>query len=477
MIGNVAQASQQTQPRVSSYQQNAARSFWTNPSVTNFSQGENPITVVTERARQLVFTAMEAGWEGPPFDPFWLAGYCKLPITARDDIPDARLVPESSGVRIEFNPNQPRARVRFSVAHEIAHTLFPDYHKSIRNREGATRRGDDWQLEMLCNIAAAEILVPPIPALSLGLKEISVLNLLPVWKQFEVSPEAFLLRIVKLTNQPISIFAAAHVADDSKSGFRLDYCIPSSSSPIQFPSGLMIPNQSVLSECTAIGYTAERAESWSKDGAPLSVECIGVPPYPHQLFPRVIGIVRLNREKQVEPLDVQSVYGDVTEPRGDGHKIIAHIVNDKTPNWGAGAALAIAKRWSSVQEDFRKWAITDRQEFRLGNIRESSIDHNLSVVSMVAQHGYGASSKPLVRYKALEACLSKLATIAKRSHSSVHMPRIGTGFAGGSWDVVEELVRHYLTGQGIKAVVYLLPRGQRTNPQHSIHSFSPIIPS
>jgi O-acetyl-ADP-ribose deacetylase (regulator of RNase III) len=167
----------------------------------------------------------------------------------------------------------------------------------------------------------------------------------------------------------------------------------------------------------------------------------------------------------------------VTEPRGDGHKIIAHIVNDKTPNWGAGAALAIAKRWSSVQEDFRKWAITDRQEFRLGNIRESSIDHNLSVVSMVAQHGYGASSKPLVRYKALEACLSKLATIAKRSHSSVHMPRIGTGFAGGSWDVVEELVRHYLTGQGIKAVVYLLPRGQRTNPQHSIHSFSPIIPS
>src|SRR5207245_7020960 len=94
--------------------------FWTNVSVSSLAQGEDPITVVTQKVRDLVFRAVESGWKGPPFDPFWIANFCKIPTIPRDDIPDARLVPESAkGVRIEFNPNQPRSRVRFSLAHEI----------------------------------------------------------------------------------------------------------------------------------------------------------------------------------------------------------------------------------------------------------------------------------------------------------------------------------------------------------------------
>src|SRR5437867_11139604 len=139
-------------------------SFWTNPSVRAIATEKTPIEAVTVLARDLVYKAIEDGWEGPPFDPFWLASYCKIPVTPRHDIPDARLIPEvSGGHRIEFNPNQPRARVRFSLAHEIGHTLFPDCDSMIRNRVPWTSRSDAWQLELLCNIAAAEILMPPGP--------------------------------------------------------------------------------------------------------------------------------------------------------------------------------------------------------------------------------------------------------------------------------------------------------------------------
>src|SRR5205807_4218811 len=172
---------------------------------------------VTVVARELVYKAIEDGWEGPPFDPFWLANYCKIPVTPRDDIPDARLIPEpSGGHRIEFNPNQPRARVRFSLAHEIGHTLFPDCDSMIRNRVPWTSRNDAWQLELLCNIAAAEILMPPGPLLDSSKDEGLRINDLPsIWKKFDVSAEAFLIRIARLTREPFSVFAASRVADAS----------------------------------------------------------------------------------------------------------------------------------------------------------------------------------------------------------------------------------------------------------------------
>ncbi len=51
--------------------------------------------------------------------------------------------------------------MRFSIAHEIANTLFPDHIERVRNRRAAVvTRNDDWQLELLCNIAAAEFLMP-----------------------------------------------------------------------------------------------------------------------------------------------------------------------------------------------------------------------------------------------------------------------------------------------------------------------------
>jgi hypothetical protein len=88
-----------------------------------------------DETRDVVFKAIEDGRQDSLFDPFCFAENLHLAITLGDDIPDARLIPESStGARIEFGPNQPKARVSFSCADEIGQTLFADFDVTILNR-------------------------------------------------------------------------------------------------------------------------------------------------------------------------------------------------------------------------------------------------------------------------------------------------------------------------------------------------------
>jgi Zn-dependent peptidase ImmA (M78 family) len=78
--------------------------------------------------------------------------------------PDAELVPDGTGrVTMRVNPDRPDTRRRFSVAHEISHTFFPDYTTKAWCRTDSRfrdRTDPDEYLEMLCDIAAAELLFP-----------------------------------------------------------------------------------------------------------------------------------------------------------------------------------------------------------------------------------------------------------------------------------------------------------------------------
>ncbi|MFP4896730.1 ImmA/IrrE family metallo-endopeptidase [Paraburkholderia sp. EG304] len=118
--------------------------------------------MMEQKARELVLRAMDEGWAGPPFDPLALAKWRHMRAEARGDIPDARTVPTAEGeLVLQYNPTRPRGRLRFSIAHEIAHSLFPDCAEEIRHRDGGPAPGkDNWQLEVLCNIGAAELLMP-----------------------------------------------------------------------------------------------------------------------------------------------------------------------------------------------------------------------------------------------------------------------------------------------------------------------------
>src|SRR5215469_8052202 len=108
---------------------------WRHPSVIKFAGDKDPITVMLEKASEVTLNALQAGWSGPPFDPFALAEFLHLPVIPNSEILDARTVPiGSEKLRIEYNPNRPRPRMRYSVAHEIAHSFFKDAAEQIRNR-------------------------------------------------------------------------------------------------------------------------------------------------------------------------------------------------------------------------------------------------------------------------------------------------------------------------------------------------------
>lgn len=429
--------------------------FWTNPSVLQLAGDRDPVEVVTERARDLVFRAVEEGWEGPPFDPFALAGLMQIDVVPRENLYDARVVSGAAGATIEFNPTRPRGRVRFSVAHELAHTFFPDFEETTRYRSSPTAApSDEWQLELLCNIAASELLMPVGSFTDLKHEPLEIERLMELRKSFDVSTEALLLRVAKLTDVPSAFFAAARFEGDRiDSGFRVDYIVGSRNWSQQLKAGMKLPADSVLGECTAVGYTAKRNETWAAITEDMRVECVGIAPYPGQKLPRVVGFVMPQVAAAAEQ-GITEVLGDARYPRGSGPHMIVHLVNDKTANWGGAFARALKERWPNAQDSFKEWADRDRN-LALGNVHFIEVEPHVTIATMIAQKGYGPSVTPRVRYGALRECLTRVAEMA--DHAVVHMPRIGAGQAGGDWRIIRELIGEALTRRGIEVTVYTLP--------------------
>jgi len=432
--------------------------YWTNKSVLAFAGAEHPIEKIRQRARTLVLEAIEKGWEGPPFDPFRLAELLRMEIVPSQEVFEARTVPSGSKFRIEYNPNRGLNRARFSVAHEIAHTLFPDCADAIRNRlsyHGG--QGDNWQLEMLCNIGAAEILMPVGSGLECPIRPNDFAGILDLRERYKVSTEALLLRMASLCG--LSVFAASIDRQDRP---VINYVV-SNSRKFVIRAGTALSSSSVLTQCTAIGFTAQGVEKWPVVG-PIHIQCVGIPPYPGHLKPRVLGILRNNESIESTFPQIDYVRGDATKPRGVGPKILTQIVNDKALTWAGGLSLAVRRKWPAVQDEFTDW-FKRATGSRLGKVHFSRSANDVIVASIVAQSGYGVSERPRIRYRALEHGLSQVRQKAVEIGASVHMPRLGCGEAGGVWAIVGELVEMNLVTHGIPVTVYDYPGKQSSDKQ------------
>jgi hypothetical protein len=106
----------------------------------------------------------------------------------------------------------------------------------------------------------------------------------------------------------------------------------------------------------------------------------------------------------------------------------------------------------------------------LGNIHSVGLREDLTLVSLVAQHGFGKpTSGPRLRYGALFSALEKVAELARAQGATVHMPKIGTGEAGGNWNIIEGIIQEALISRGLKVTVYNLPSRSGDLPQqHSL---------
>ena len=410
--------------------------------------GGDPIETIERLARNAVLKAMDEGWSGPPFNPVQLARHLGLLVEADGNVRDAQTVPTETGFKIKFNPTQTRERQRFSIAHEVAHTLFPDCADAVRNRGGDKSITDDWQIEVLCNIAAAEF-VMPLGSLSPLDKAPHLEQLLVDRRQFDVSAEAYLIRVAKISNEPLIMFAASSRTHRGILDYRFDYCVASLVWDAPLPTAESLSSESIVGRCRSIGHTEHGVESIPGIGQ-SHIEAVGVPGFPGDRLPRVVGLLRAEAPHRSKPYEV--VHGDVLETRGKVRRIVCQLVNDQARVWGGGVARSAAMRWPAAQQAFADWCNSVARSQRLGRVHVWS-DQETILASLVAQHGLKASHGPLIRYGALSRCLDEVARIALEERVPVHMPRIGTGAAGGDWKVVEQLVLETLVGKGVAVTI------------------------
>lgn len=157
-------------------------------------------------------------------------------------------------------------------------------------------------------------------------------------------------------------------------------------------------------------------------------------------------------------MDICYVSGDATSPDGTGPKVLVHLCND-AGRWGAGFVLAVSRRWPLVEAQYRAWSRgTLDLPFMLGAVQFVPVGPAFWVANLVGQHSTRRQgSAPPIRYPAVREGLARVAEFAGTQGATVHMPRIGTGLAGGDWEQIERLIRETLIAQGIPVTVYDWP--------------------
>jgi len=145
--------------------------------------------------------------------------------------------------------------------------------------------------------------------------------------------------------------------------------------------------------------------------------------------------------------------GDATKPNATGNKIIVHICND-IGAWGAGFVMALSRRWTKPEAEYRKW-FKESKDFELGAVQYVQVENDLFVANMIGQRGIiSIDSSPPIWYEAVATALTKVAEKAVKLNASIHMPRIGSGLAGGKWEEIEKIINKTLVERGLTVTVY-----------------------
>lgn len=151
------------------------------------------------------------------------------------------------------------------------------------------------------------------------------------------------------------------------------------------------------------------------------------------------------------------VTGDATEPLGGGQKIIVHVCNN-IGAWGRGFVMALSRKWPEPERQYRDWHRKHGRNLELGAVQFVEVQDEIRVANLVGQHEIRRQNNEApIRYEAIRAGLGAVAAEATRLQASVHMPRIGTGLAGGSWDQIVPIIESELCSKGIAVTVYDLP--------------------
>lgn len=170
------------------------------------------VSAVRERARELVaLYVSQFGELERPINVEVLASLRGIGRATEAPIfsDDAELVPDGSGgVKMRINTDRPGTRRRFSIAHEITHTFFPDYTQKVWCRSDARhrilRRAED-RLETLCDIGAAELIFPSPWFAADAARVQNAAGLVELARTYHASREATLRRYAEAASDSVAV--------------------------------------------------------------------------------------------------------------------------------------------------------------------------------------------------------------------------------------------------------------------------------
>ena len=170
----------------------------------------DPEEIIRYLIRNEQTDARNYGWSGPPFDPKDFASIIGIPCEKSDQLfhsEDAELHPIERGRSIiKYNPDKPKTRQNFSIAHEIAHTYFPDYQNRYKARHKTGKFDPNNEVEFLCDLGASEIIMPtPDFDLEVESMGISLKSLRKLSKRYEASLEATAIRMIGTDLYPCAL--------------------------------------------------------------------------------------------------------------------------------------------------------------------------------------------------------------------------------------------------------------------------------
>lgn len=263
-----------------------------------------PKDLIRRLAREMVAYAKAQGWEGPPFCPKILAGIfgirCK---EVHHDIDgDGRILPYRDGkLWIEYRSGVLAERQRFTIFHELAHTLFPDFCETLpRNHAPAKKtRSPEKEFESLCDIGAAEMLFPHEEFLRdlAGSGKLRIELIHTLRRRYEGSIDATTHRLIDLVDG--TACAAAFFTDirPQLSGAGLlwvQYPTQSKTFKGYLTPGTKPPPNSVVLECyrNSVETTIPAKETWWVNGYPRTylVQAARLPAVENPEYSKVVAL-------------------------------------------------------------------------------------------------------------------------------------------------------------------------------------------
>jgi hypothetical protein len=260
--------------------------------------------LIRRLAREKVALAKTRGWEGPPFCPKIFASIFDIKCRAVDH--DIRgegriLAYKDKKVRIEYRKGRMIERERFTIFHEFAHTLFPDFCEFLPRYHTPLKEISDPEkpFEHLCDLAASEMLFP-MEDFERDLKVSDWPGFETVHKlreRYLASIDATIYRILSVSDK---IPLGAAFLTDLRGTFHgrgplwVKYFSGNSICKSYIPPGTIPPYNSIALDCyrQGIATTPPIKETWWIAGKPRSwlVQAAKLPTVDNVEYPKVVAL-------------------------------------------------------------------------------------------------------------------------------------------------------------------------------------------